>query len=80
MKKILALLLALAMVMSLAACGSKTEAPTEAPATEAPATEAPATEAPATEAPAAEAPAAVIGKVALVTDVGTIDDESFNQA
>ena len=75
MKKILALLLALAMVMSLAACGSKTEAPTEAPATEAPATEAPAT-----EAPAAEAPAAVIGKVALVTDVGTIDDESFNQA
>ena len=80
MKKILALLLALAMVMSLAACGSKTEAPTEAPATEAPATEAPATEAPATEAPAAEAPAAGIGKVALVTDVGTIDDESFNQA
>ena len=54
MKKILALLLALTMVMSLAACGSKTEAPTEAPATEAPATAAPATAAPATEAPAAE--------------------------
>ena len=80
MKKILALLLALTMVMSLAACGGKTEAPTEAPATEAPATEAPATEAPATEAPETEAPAAGISKVALVTDVGTIDDESFNQA
>ena len=48
MKKLFALLLALAMVLSLAACG----------ASEAPATEAPATEAPATEAPAAEAPAA----------------------
>ena len=48
MKKILALLLALVMVMSLAACGSS-----EAPATEAP--EAPATDAPATEAPTTEA-------------------------
>ena len=45
MKKLFALLLALAMVLSLAACGAS-----EAPATEAPATEAPATEAPATEA------------------------------
>ena len=50
MKKIIALLLALVMVMSLAACGAKEEAP----ATEAPKAEAPA----ATEAPAAEAPAA----------------------
>ena len=47
MKKILAILLAVAMVMSLAAMAS------------------------------AEG---VITKVALVTDVGTIDDESFNQA
>ena len=46
MRKILALVLALAMVMSLAACGGA-----EAPA----ATEAPAAEAPAAEAPAAEA-------------------------
>ena len=46
MKKFFAMLLALAMVLSLAACGAN-----EAPATEAPATEAPATEAPATEAP-----------------------------
>ena len=47
MKKLFALLLALAMVLSLAACGAS-----EAPATEAPATEAPAADAPATEAPA----------------------------
>ena len=75
MKKILALLLVLAMTLSLAACGSK---PAETAATTA--TEAPA----ATEAHAApaetEAPAAGVAKVALVTDVGTIDDESFNQA
>ncbi|MDY4582659.1 MAG: BMP family ABC transporter substrate-binding protein [Candidatus Faecousia sp.] len=79
MKKILALLLVLAMAVSLVACGSgKTE--TKAPETQASAAEAPAAE---TEAPAAEteAPAAAnITKVALVTDVGTIDDESFNQA
>lgn len=49
MKKIIALLLALTMVLSLAACGGNA-----APATEAPATEAPAAEVPATEAPAAE--------------------------
>ena len=55
MKKIIAMLLAMAMVLAFAAC-AKTEAPaaTEAPATEAPATEAPATEAPATEAPVEE--------------------------
>ncbi len=47
MKKIIALLLALVMVLSLAACGGKTEAPA---ATEAPKADAPA----ATEAPAAE--------------------------
>ena len=46
MKKIIALLLAMAMVMSLAACGAKSEpAATEAPAAEAPAAEAPAAEA-----------------------------------
>lgn len=58
--------------MILAACGT--------PATEAPATEAPATEAPATEAPATEAPteAAPVIKVGMVTDLGGIDDKSFN--
>jgi len=82
MKKILALLLVLAMAMSLAACGGNGDTKTDAPET----TAAPApaeTEAPAapaeTEAPAAPA-AGAITKVALVTDVGTIDDESFNQA
>ncbi|MBQ3164780.1 MAG: BMP family ABC transporter substrate-binding protein [Lachnospiraceae bacterium] len=49
-KKVLSLMLASAMVMSLVACGS------------------------------AETPAEEKGKIALVTDVGTIDDESFNQA
>ena len=43
MKKFLALLLALAMIASLAACGSNTDAPATTAATEAPATEAPAT-------------------------------------
>ena len=52
MKKLIAMLLALVMVLSLAACGAKTEAPaaTEAPKAEAPA----ATEAAATEAPKAD--------------------------
>lgn len=63
MKKLIVLILALCLVLSLAACGSNgdtsdTDAPkTEAPATEAPKTEAPATDAPATEAPATDAPA-----------------------
>lgn len=74
MKKILALLLVLAMSVSLVACGGKAETPAE---TKAPEAAAPAeTEA----APAEEAAPAGIAKVALVTDVGTIDDESFNQA
>ena len=48
MKKLMAMVLALVMVLSLAACGGSTAAPaTEAPAAAAPA--APATEAPAEE-------------------------------
>ena len=79
MKKILAMLLALVMVLSLAACGGNEAKPTEAPATEAPAVDTPAVDVPeATDAPEVEV--GVITKVALVTDVGTIDDESFNQA
>ena len=49
MKKILAMLLALVMVLSLAACGG-TSAPAETPKEEAPAADAPAAEAPAEEA------------------------------
>ena len=81
MKKILALLLAVVMVLGMVACASKTETPAETTTTEP--TEETKTEEPAaeetTEEPAEET-GAVIQKVALVTDVGTIDDESFNQA
>ena len=49
MKKLIALLLAMVMVLGLVACGGSS-----APAAEAPAAEAPAAEAPAAEAPAAE--------------------------
>ena len=87
MKKILALLLAVVMVLGLVACASKdtsaAETTTDEPAATETKTEETTTEEPAaeetTEEPAAET-GAVISKVALVTDVGTIDDESFNQA
>ncbi len=91
-KKFLALVLAMAMVFALAACGGngdKTPA-TDAPATDAPATDAPATDAPATDAPAVDAvdPDTIEdnvtspdGKyqVAFITDVGQLKDKSFNQ-
>ena len=64
MKKILALLLVLAMALSLVACGGKTEE--KAP------------EAAAPEA-AAPAETASEYKVAMVTDYGDITDQSFNQ-
>ncbi len=69
MKKILALVLALCMVFALCACGQSA-----APAEEAPAAEAPAAEA---EAPVAEE--ATVIKVGMVTDVGGVNDKSFNQ-
>ena len=61
MKKFIAMLLALAMVLSFAGCAGSKTAPETTPATEAPATEAPVveTEAPATEAPVVETEAAV---------------------
>jgi basic membrane protein A and related proteins len=85
MKKLYTVLsLIIVAVVVLAAC---TPAATQAPATQAPAaTEPPATqaatEAPATVAPtqaATEAPAAKL-KVGVVTDVGQLEDKSFNQA
>ena len=88
MKKILALLLAVVMVLGLVACASN-EAPAEETKTEETTTTETTTEETKTEETAPEETAteeqpteaeAVIKKVALVTDVGTIDDESFNQA
>ncbi len=78
MKKILALLLALCMVLALAACGGSSAPAAEEPA-DAPAAEEPAAEAPAADAPAAEAPAAAEMTVAMITDYGDITDQSFNQ-
>jgi len=89
MKKILALLLAAVMVLGLVACASN-EAPAEETKTEETTAAETTTEETTTEEPAKEEETAteeqpteaegVIKKVALVTDVGTIDDESFNQA
>src|SRR5690349_22212241 len=88
MKKLYVVVVALIVAsMVLTACGSPaTPAPTQPPATQAPATQAPATEAPATEAPtqaATEAPTQAPAsnlKVGVVTDVGQLEDKSFNQA
>ena len=83
MRKYIAVLLALVMVLGLAACGGSSKpAETAAPANNAPAAEqAPAAEtAPAAEAPAAEPAAAEADvKVAMITDYGDITDQSFNQ-
>ena len=71
MKKILAMLLALVMVMGLVACGN------DAPETTAPAeTNAPAESTPETTAPVESG---VEYKIAMITDYGDITDQSFNQ-
>ena len=77
MKKILAMLLALVMVMGLVACGGNKPAETQAP-TE---TNAPAESNPAESTPDESTPA-VDGteyKIAMITDYGDITDQSFNQ-
>ena len=78
MKKILALLLVLAMALSLVACGGS-----KAPAAEAPAAEAPAEEAGVITNPddIADEMTSEDGKyeVAFITDVGQLKDKSFNQ-
>ena len=69
MKKLFAMILALAMVMSLAACGgSSAPAATEAPKADAPA------------APAAEAPAAEAGSNLIGVAMPTKDLQRWNQA
>lgn len=87
MKRIALLLTGLLLLALLvAACGGTTQAPaaTEAPAEEAAPTEAPAEEAAPTEAPAEEAAGDCSDEgvlcIGLVTDVGRIDDKSFNQS
>lgn len=77
MKKTLALLLALAMIFALAACGGG--AKTEAPAAEAPAAEAPAAEAPAAEAPAAEAEAPAAEPAAAVEPLDISFSTTYQQ-
>ncbi len=71
MKKILALMLALCMVFALCACGSSEPAAEDA-------AEAPAEDA-AAEAPAEEAAPAEKVRIGMVTDVGGVNDQSFNQ-
>ncbi len=90
MKKLIALLLALCMVACLfAGCSGNDAETTTAPTTTAAPTEPAGSTDPAdptepddptepSETPSVDP--GVISKVALVTDVGTIDDESFNQA
>ena len=78
MKKILALLLVLALALGMAACGAKTEpAATEAPAANAPAADNAAVSA--DDIPDEMTSADGKYQVAFVTDVGTLKDKSFNQ-
>ncbi len=73
MKKVVTILLVLCMVLSVVACAPAATTTETTEATEAPAAEA-------TEAPVAEATeAAVALNIAMVTDVGNIDDKSFNE-
>ncbi len=80
MKKV-SIVIALVVVatMLLSACApATTPAPTQPPATQPPATQPPATQPPATEAPTATQPPAPKVTVGEVTDMGGIDDKSFN--
>ena len=74
MKKILAMLLALVMVLGLVACGGDKPAETTAPKTDAPAESNPAE-----STPADPTPVAGNYKIAMITDYGDITDQSFNQ-
>ncbi len=78
MKKLVALLLAGVMCVSMAACGSSAAEKAEAVSSGA-AKEETAEPAAATETTEAAAPTGGKTDVAFVTDVGNIDDQSFNQ-
>ena len=73
MKKIIAMLLVLAMALSLVACGNSAPAATEAPKTEAPA----ATEAPKTEATEAPAEAEAITLKVWAPQEDQVDEKSW---
>jgi len=71
MKKLFAMLLALVMVLSMAACGAKAPETPAAP-------EAPKAETPKTETPAEPAAPEVNKKVALILQAGGLGDQGFN--
>ena len=74
MKKLIAMLLAMVMVLGLVACAAKTEPPAADTKTETPAAQTPAAETPAEETPAEETPAAEgAGHAGLQSG----DDEQF---
>ncbi len=72
MKKILALIMALVMVLTLAACGASEPAPTEAPAADAPAAPA------APEAPAAEEKSNLVGVAMPTKDLQRWNQDGAN--
>ncbi|WP_312813512.1 DUF3798 domain-containing protein [Sedimentibacter sp.] len=76
MKKVISILLVLMMVFSLAACSQPAEAPAPDPA---PAPETPNSETPA-PAPAPEAAAAFEGKIAIVTNTLSQNEEEYRSA
>jgi len=81
-KRALAVTLAVMMAASLSACGSSNSgsgSPTAAPAETTTAAEAKATEAETTAGTAVKSETSDGYELALVTDLGTIDDKSFNQ-
>ena len=75
MKKILAMLLAMVMVMGLVACGTESAETTGTPVESTP-TSTPDESTPETKAPVASDAAY---KIAMITDYGDITDQSFNQ-
>ena len=79
MKKFLALTMAMLMTVSLAACGGSSAPASSADA--APSEKAASEAAPSEAAPSEAEPAGEEGtfELALITDLGTIDDKSFNQ-
>ena len=78
-RRLLAVLMATAMTASLAACGGGSDAQTTTAAGEQETTTAEAQDGTAAETKTASEPSDGGFELALVTDLGTIDDKSFNQ-